>query len=972
MNIIRLPNRFCWPLLTVWLLCCQEMVADNLLKTEYSYQHYTTHDGLTDMVCDDLYQDSKGYIWIGTLNGFARYDGQYFKTFLQDADEAALGFSENAEGDIFGISLRWQHQVHSESDLVYTRRIVSSTDKYEYVISKSMPMGYGVFKIDNLWAIYTLADTILTKVWHHEALNKLSDGQKPYWDRNGKQFLIPTLEGTYIIGEDGIVKDSFAINTINCFVPHKGGFWAVADDGLYEYNNHKLRRVLEYPFYAGNNRDYSILEDPNKDLLIRAENTIFRYAGDKLETIADNLPQTNDMTIDREGNLWVATTRGVYNFYRLNFKSHNLFPRENYIMSVLIDSQNRVWLSSIQGDIVCINNGMEEKINYPVSPYKETFFGMGSVIDGDDLYFTGGASVLHYNIGQKKFNWLNLPEDGYYHIAPLSNGNMAIGSFEDTYIYASENGVIRKYEFADIKQTILDVVENKQGQLLLGGVEGVVIIDGDSIRHIFDEKIEMCRNMIYDPAGKLWLTCKNNLIIMDEEKFTVVHAFPALIRNIYFTNNNVMIVATSDAIYLSKNIGNNPEFVRYDQYNGFNSFNIVETTPMAEDEKGNVWLLTYDGAIQFKPEELLRKQPVPSLYMQTIQSSTDNIGWENVDRESSELGYKDNNIRLNYVALCFSSAGNIRYQYRLIGFQNEWSKPTSDRQVTFNNLPPGQYEFQIKADAGAGGTETGIVSQHFTIHPAFWQTVWFQALAIGLLIALITLIISRYMRAKHAKEMLKAKREKEMNELRVQSIRLKSIPHFNSNVLAGIEYQILTNNKKDANRLLSTYSIFTNQTLHEIDKAQRSLKSEVDYTRLYLELEKMRYGEKLFYKIEVDEQVDSSVMIPNMVMHTYTENAIKHGICGKKERGEVVIEVINKDRGILVSVEDDGIGREASRKRNPERQGFGLSILTRQIELYNQQNKEKIEQTIVDLTDKNGMPCGTRFELYVPYSYEYL
>ena len=362
----KLHYRFWWLLFAA--CCYHEAVAEDILKTEYSYRHYTTRDGLPDVFCFALYQDSKGYIWIGTTNGFARYDGQQFKAFLQDADEIALGFSENSEGDVFGLSLMWQHQVQSESNMVYTRRIVSSTDKYNYIISQSMPMGYGVFQIDNTRAVYALADTMLTRVWHNEALNKLLDFHKLYWDRNGKQFLIPTNEGTYIIGEDGIVRDSFSVSTITCFVSHKGSFWAVADDGLYEYSNHKLRCVLEYPFYTGNERDFSILEGPDMDLLIRTENTIFRYSNEKLEIIADNLPQTKDMIIDKEGNLWVASTEGVYNFYRLNFKSHKLFPRENYILSVLIDGKNRVWLSSIQGDIVCINDGIKKRLTQPESP----------------------------------------------------------------------------------------------------------------------------------------------------------------------------------------------------------------------------------------------------------------------------------------------------------------------------------------------------------------------------------------------------------------------------------------------------------------------------------------------------------------------------------------------------------------------------------------------------------------------------
>ena len=60
------------------------------------------------------------------------------------------------------------------------------------------------------------------------------------------------------------------------------------------------------------------------------------------------------------------------------------------------------------------------------------------------------------------------------------------------------------------------------------------------------------------------------------------------------------------------------------------------------------------------------------------------------------------------------------------------------------------------------------------------------------------------------------------------------------------------------------------------------------------------------------------------------------------------------------------------RKQAANRVGQGLSILSRQIALYNQQNSEKIEEKVVDLTDEQGNAAGTRFELYVPYQYEYI
>jgi sensor histidine kinase YesM len=68
--------------------------------------------------------------------------------------------------------------------------------------------------------------------------------------------------------------------------------------------------------------------------------------------------------------------------------------------------------------------------------------------------------------------------------------------------------------------------------------------------------------------------------------------------------------------------------------------------------------------------------------------------------------------------------------------------------------------------------------------------------------------------------------EKQLNDLRIKSIRLKAIPHFNANVLSAIEFYIMNRSKEEANRLLGIYSNFTYQTLREVDKASRSLQDE--------------------------------------------------------------------------------------------------------------------------------------------------
>ncbi|MDR1098604.1 MAG: histidine kinase, partial [Tannerella sp.] len=128
------------------------------------------------------------------------------------------------------------------------------------------------------------------------------------------------------------------------------------------------------------------------------------------------------------------------------------------------------------------------------------------------------------------------------------------------------------------------------------------------------------------------------------------------------------------------------------------------------------------------------------------------------------------------------------------------------------------------------------------------QTAWF----LTAIVAFLTLAgagIALYIQRRRNRILLeKLRTEKELNELRISSIRLKAIPHFNANVLAAIEYYIANRTKEEAMRLLGIYSDFTFKTLSEVDRAARPLSEELAYVKMYLDLEKIRFLDKFDFR----------------------------------------------------------------------------------------------------------------------------
>ena len=119
-----------------------------------------------------------------------------------------------------------------------------------------------------------------------------------------------------------------------------------------------------------------------------------------------------------------------------------------------------------------------------------------------------------------------------------------------------------------------------------------------------------------------------------------------------------------------------------------------------------------------------------------------------------------------------------------------------------------------------------------------------------------------------------------------------------------------------------------------------TLQDELLYSKNYLELEKLRLGNKMMYDILVDKNIDiNEIMVPPMLMQPYLENAIKHGIRHlSNKQGKITIEIKKQGEKILCSITDNGVGIEnkkaALHQNNAAHQSHGLNLQQRRADLY--------------------------------------
>lgn len=212
--------------------------------------------------------------------------------------------------------------------------------------------------------------------------------------------------------------------------------------------------------------------------------------------------------------------------------------------------------------------------------------------------------------------------------------------------------------------------------------------------------------------------------------------------------------------------------------------------------------------------------------------------------------------------------------------------------------------------------------------------------------------------------------QKEKLRQRLLSLQLKSVksqmdPHFTFNALNAVAALIYKENRQAAYDYLSKFTSLLRCMLNDAEKIYRSLEEEIEFVRTYLELEKLRFEENFDYEIFIDEKVDPRFKVPKMVLQTYAENAVKHGLLPRGGGGILKIKVKIDGENLLLVIEDNGIGRLKS-SGSSHSTGKGLMLTEEFYQILKELDKNPVSMKITDLYHNNGEPAGTRVEVRMP------
>ena len=214
--------------------------------------------------------------------------------------------------------------------------------------------------------------------------------------------------------------------------------------------------------------------------------------------------------------------------------------------------------------------------------------------------------------------------------------------------------------------------------------------------------------------------------------------------------------------------------------------------------------------------------------------------------------------------------------------------------------------------------------------------------------------------------------EKKIAETEMIALRAQMNPHFIFNCLNSIKLYTLENDSQTASEYLTKFSQLIRLVLENSRSEKVTLQKELETLKLYIELEAMRFKNKVQYQLNVVPHIDQQyIEIPPLLLQPYVENAIWHGLMHKAAGGNIIIDISQPSEYLLhIEITDDGIGREMARahksKSATRQKSFGLKMTSERLDAINHIYQTNTEVKIVDLKNAEGKGTGTKVIIEIP------
>lgn len=949
------------------------------------YTQFSEKDDLPDIEFYNMTEDSKGFIWLTADKGFYRYDGNQFKLYT---NKEKRGFSvfepkEDHLGRVWCCNISGQY-FYAEGDKLTMFIDLGQEIRWQlgsFLVTKKHLL---VFASQKVYKISLETKEIEKSV---QLTNHLLGNPYRYKDE------------IYVTTNESILALDLELNVIK----------KITSEAIYnDLNERSIGRSI-INGYKGKTYLYFTDKSNEANLYIFDINS-GQY--DKVE-LEEELQKSNIVSLDfYNDEMLLSTSSGLWQYTiqpngKIVYK--NKYFDNEYVSKVIVDKSENYWLTTLRNGVFVIPNINNYSYDFPkeikdikcVEKINETTFFFGSA--------NGKAGF--YNIKTNTIEWIPLKDktavtsasyDKNEQILYISQQNIAViynlktKTYTENVVFSNSRSIsyLEKNTFFFTNYRGAVKVKNGKEVLHFGNLRAYMgfhdtITKNSYVSYVDDlmkydaefngKKIRYQGKRINATGitkttnGIIWVSTfkdgvygiKNDSIIAN---YTVKNGLISnTTQKIKGYRNELWIVTNKGIQLLDSETGTFKTLTKSD---GINTYLISGIVPF----KNNVVFATNKGMFSIDRKTVFNKRLKPEIYFTGIEINEK----DTLLQEKYELPHYQNAIKISFNSNGFRSKEHIRYYSRLLGFNDDWIAVDEGIDfVKYNSLPVGNYTFQVKAASSSLAGESEITSIKIAIKSPFWKRSWFiiSAVLASLFIVIIYYknILKKREKQKN-KELEKLEQERELVFLKLENLRSQMNPHFIFNALNSIQEYIILNKKNLASDYLGKFADLIRTYLNHSNKGVISLQDEIDCLEMYLELEKLRFEDKLIYTIKIDKQVDSeTISIPTMLIQPYVENALKHGLLHKKDNRKlsITLEASQENDTITCTIEDNGIGREKAlvikQKKDKMHKSFGTQATQDRLDLLNYGKEKQIGVLIKDLHNQTTQQAsGTKVIITIP------
>ena len=997
----------------------------SILMAQQPYmRNITDSDGLPSLTVYDLFQDNRDYIWVGTDKGLCRYDGQQFKYYYNQFQKGTAidGLKEDSQGHIWCKNFSNQvfyldgdslHLLDLGANLNGIGRIeqidIDKNDKvwigttykilsYDIKTKKLTTVPVAQFKAvrKGHFGLSFLAVDHENQIWAgplNEPIRKYSQEVGFIPLQHAKKSMVLNVSAQIM---DYCPLKAFVLTNGEVFFVEYCLEYGKLENKILHYHNDTIITIEKLSPYLKDQQVIAVSSNKKGQLLVNTYKGVFLFNSDMtapklfLKDIA-----VSKVLEDREGNYWFSTlSMGLYFMPSTQVDIHKIEGAADLGLERLaaIDSTHLVLgyseaehpLYRVTDHKVVLRYNTGEKRNIEALFFDKTaqrvFIQQGPTY----VFERQGMQPVLKDVSQSNIKDITYLDNDFLLLGTRSDARVVRKDFEaidstialtigkggqENMLFNSNSNFIRFAYPKDLNNNCAAVYAESFGKYWLGFSDTLRIFDYGKVRPVFDSSGSnvIAKAIISTEDNIIWVgSIAKGLLGYKDEKlcyhFTKVNGL--------VSNNVICLYAAENGLWIGTEKGLQYLDATYTKFKTYNKADGLISNEINDIEllAGKVWLVTPKGLISFDKNMPSTNNYPPPIYLSGIAIN----GVDTLLATKYELPYHRNNFFIRFQGIAYRSQGNFTYKYRMQGLSEDWVTVNSaQNELRFMSLNPGEYHLEIYALNEDGVESKKPIIIDFLIHPPYWQTWWFWSLIGGGLLLIAGGITYWQFTVYRRRQALIL----QMQQLRTQALQSQMNPHFIFNAMNAIQKLMVKDTMENALGYMAKFAKLIRMIFEISGQQSIPLEEEISFLKLYLDLEKLRFKDKVTIEFQIDEALlDDFYFIPPLLIQPIIENSFKHGLMHKETPGYLKIEFKKENGYLYVCVEDNGVGRkraaELSEWKQEKRTKTGLIVTKERLSMLTAHPNHPQNFLITDLSDENGLAVGLRTELWISFSLE--